>query len=118
MKASQQQIIGSWKLNNFELKNLTVNKSIFPYGKEPIGILIFSADGFMSVSIMSDNRINFEVESLQMSSAEEKISAIDTYLSYAGKWRIENDRIYVEVITSLLPNWKDKEHYRTFQLND
>tara|TARA_A100000171_G_scaffold7797_1_gene5904 strand:- start:5656 stop:6090 length:435 start_codon:yes stop_codon:yes gene_type:complete len=118
MKTPQQQIIGSWKLNNFELKNLTVDKSIFPYGKEPIGILIFGADGFMSVSVMSDNRINFEVESLQMSSAEEKISAIDTYLSYAGKWKIENDRIYVEVITSLLPNWKDKEHYRTFQLND
>ena len=86
--------------------------------KNPVGILIFSNDGFMSVSIMTDNRTDFEIESLQMASSEEKISAIETYLSYAGKWKLENDKIYVEVVTSLLPNWKNKEHYRTFQLTD
>ncbi len=118
MRNTKEQIIGSWKLNNFELKNLTVKKSIFPYGKNPVGILIFSNDGFMSVSIMTDNRTDFEIESLQMASSEEKISAIETYLSYAGKWKLENDKIYVEVVTSLLPNWKNKEHYRTFQLTD
>ncbi len=114
----KKQIIGSWRLNNFVLNNLTINKSILPYGKNPIGILIFSADGFMSVSIMAEERTDFEIESLQMSSSEEKISAIETYLTYAGKWRLEKDKIHVEVITSLLPNWKNKEHYRTFQLID
>lgn len=111
------QIIGSWELKSFEVINLTVNKSLFPYGKIPIGLLIFSGDGFMSVSIMSDNRNPFATESLQMATTEEKTNAIDTYLSYAGKWRSEKDKIYVEVITSLLPNWQNKEHYRIFNLN-
>jgi len=118
MRNTKEQIIGSWKLNNFELKNLTLKKNNFPYGKNPIGILIFSENGFMSVSIMTDNRTDFEIESLRMSSSEEKISALETYLSYAGKWKLENDKIYFEVLTSLLPNWKNKEHYRTFQLTD
>ena len=118
MDKLNKKILGSWKLNNFELKNLTTNKSVFPYGENPIGILLFSEDGFMSVSIMSDKRTNFETESLQMSSSKEKISAIETYLSYSGKWKIVNNKIFVRVITSLLPNWKDKEHYRTFRLNE
>ncbi|MBA6157342.1 lipocalin-like domain-containing protein [Tenacibaculum sp. S7007] len=53
-----------------------------------------------------------------MSSPGEKIKAIETYLSYSGYWRLVDDKIYVKVITSLLPNWKDKEHFRIFKIVD
>lgn len=114
---SDNLIIGTWMLTSFELKNLTLNKTHYPYGQNPTGTLIFSSDGYMSVAIMSDNRRDFAIESLLGASLEEKANAAETYLSYSGRWRIEQDKIFVNVLVSLLPNWKNKEHFRTFQLS-
>ncbi len=118
MNKAENQIIGTWELTHFELINLTVDKSITPYGTNPIGTLIFSADGYMSVAIMANDRKHFITESLQLSSIEEKTHAIETYLSYSGLWRIEDDKIFVDVKVSLLPNWTGVEHSRTFQIKE
>jgi hypothetical protein len=115
---NEKLIIGTWILERFELKNLSLNKTHYLYGQNPIGILIFSSDGYMSVTIMSDNRKNFAVESLLGASLEEKANAAETYLSYSGRWRIDKDKIFVTVLVSLLPNLKNKEHFRTFQITN
>ena len=52
-----------------------------------------------------------------MATDQEKIKAIETYLSYSGTWKIDNDKIFVTVLVSLLPNWTDKEHYRYFKIS-
>lgn len=118
MSNQEEKIIGTWKLKKFELKNLTTGISSFPYGDTPVGILIFSKEKYMSVAIMSKDRSPFAIDSLQMGTVEEKTKAIDSFLSYAGIWRVEEDKIFVNVAVSLLPNWTDKEHFRTFQLKD
>ena len=115
MSNLESQIIGTWELTRFELLNLTSNQSIFPYGTSPKGILIFSAEKYMSVAIMANDRKPFVTESLQFASTEEKTKAIETYLSYSGSWNIEQDKIYVDVKVSLLPNWTNVTHYRTLQ---
>lgn len=118
MNADSDKIIGTWKLLSFEVINKTSDKHFYPYGKNPIGTLIFSADNFMSVAIMADNRENLSVESIQMATDQEKIRTIESYLSYSGAWKIENDKIFVTVLVSLLPNWTNKEHYRQFKISD
>lgn len=116
MSNLESQLIGTWDLKRFELLNLTSNQSIYPYGTSPKGILIFSAEKYMTVALMANDRKAFATESLQFASVEEKTKAIETYLSYAGLWRIEDDKIFVDVKVSLLPNWTDATHYRTLQL--
>jgi hypothetical protein len=114
----KENIIGTWLLVSFELTSKTFNKKMYPYGLNPIGTLIFSADNYMTVAVMSDKREPLTVDSIQMASEQEKIRSIDTYLSYSGTWRIEDDKIFVNVMVSLLPNWTNKEHFRFFQLTD
>lgn len=118
MSKIENQIIGTWELVQFSLKNLTNGQSLAPYGKSPIGTLLFSTDGYMSVAIMEEGRVNFLKESLLAGSTEEKVRALETYLSYSGLWKIVDDKIFVDVKVSLLPNWTGVEHFRTFQLDD
>lgn len=118
MANDSNKIIGTWKLLSFVMINKTANKTLYPYGKSPIGTLIFSADNFMSVAIMADNRENLSVESIQMATDQEKIKTIESYLSYSGTWRIGNDKIFVNVLVSLLPNWTNKEHYRHYEISN
>ncbi|GAB3326961.1 hypothetical protein GCM10027299_26800 [Larkinella ripae] len=109
-------IIGAWRLLRFDAKNVVTNKVYQLYGPDPVGTLLLSEDGYMSVAIMARNRTDFPVESLQGASTEAKAHACETYLSYSGRWRIEDTKIFVHVLVSLLPNWTNKEHYRRFHL--
>jgi len=117
MQTENKEIIGAWKLVSFELINKTTGKIWYPYGKAPIGTLIFSADHYMSVALMADKRENFAAESIQMGTDREKIMAAETYLSYSGSWDIKDEKIFVTVHVSLLPNWIGKEHFRFFQIH-
>ncbi|MBA6157341.1 lipocalin-like domain-containing protein [Tenacibaculum sp. S7007] len=54
--------MGAWKLNTFNVRNHSLDKSIFPYGEQPIGILLFSKEKLMPVSIMADNQAPFSIE--------------------------------------------------------
>lgn len=116
MELDKNNLVGSWKLLSFQLKYKNSEKFVCPYGLKPIGTLLFCEDGLMSVSIMANNRNNFSNESIQMASVEEKIQAIGSYLSYSGRWRIEDNKIFVNVLVSLIPNWVNKEHFRYFTL--
>ena len=78
MTTDSNKLIGTWKLRSFELINNTSDNIFYPYGKTPIGTLIFSADNFMTVAIMADNRENLSVESIQMATDQEKIKTIET----------------------------------------
>ncbi len=118
MTNEKNNLVGTWKLLSFELINKTANKTLYPYGKSPIGTLIFSADNFMTVAIMADGRENLSVESIQMATEQEKTKMVESYLSYSGTWRIDNDKIFVNVLVSLLPNWTNKEHYRHYDFSN
>ena len=118
METEKQKITGTWKLISFELINKSAGKIFYPYGKNPVGTLIVSSDNYMSVAVMADNRENFSTESIQTASEVEKARAMETYLSYSGTWKIIDDKIFVSVMVSLLPNWTNKEHYRYFQIDN
>ena len=55
---SKQLLVGSWKLISLESRD--ANGSIsYPWGKDALGYLMYNADGYMSVTVMSSKRPNF-----------------------------------------------------------
>src|SRR5271165_4792885 len=112
-----QSLIGAWKLLSFESRiiNGTV---IYLWGKDPKGYFIFSEDGFASVSIMSANRTNYSSEDMLQGSMEEKVAAADTYLSYAGPYKVVDDTIIVRSEISFFPNWVGKDQIRFFKFEN
>ena len=71
----------------------------------------------MSVSIMQPNRPVFASGDIRGGTVEEKVAAIDGYVSYCGKYTVGEKTIIHHIELSLFPNWIgiDQERFFDFQ---
>ena len=113
---SKQLLVGSWKLVSFESRD--VNGSIsYPWGKDTVGYLMYNADGYMSVTIMSPNRPKFSSGDLKGGTTEEKVAAADTYVSYCGTYEVKQDTVIHHIELSFFPNWIGVDQKRMLSID-
>lgn len=86
-----EEVVGTWKLQSFKI--IDKSNNIHDWGKNAHGILIYSADGYMSVSINSD---------IDTSEASDNLDK--HILFYAGTYEIENEKIIHNVMNASDPN--------------
>ncbi|MBT8341388.1 MAG: lipocalin-like domain-containing protein [Desulfatitalea sp.] len=100
----QNLLVGVWALESFEI----INKDgdiINPYGEQPIGYLLYTDSGYMSVTIMNRERERCDAENFKCANPYEKTKAAETYFSYCGRYEIQGDTVLHDVEISLFPNW-------------
>jgi hypothetical protein len=114
---SKNRFIGTWELISCELKNSNGEVN-FPMGEDAIGYIIYNQDGYMSVAFMSANRHPFESGDILGGSIEEKESAIDTYVSYCGKYDVSEGYVTHHIEVSLFPNWIGTGQKRKYQFEE
>jgi hypothetical protein len=110
---SADLFIGAWRLLSLEARTSTGDVS-YPYGPDAAGYLLYSREGYMSVSVMQARRANFGSPDDLQAPASEKVAAFDTYSSYSGRYELRGEKIIHRVETSLFPNWSGKEQERFF----
>ncbi len=110
------KFIGTWKLLSLESRT-EGGQVAYPLGKDVIGYITYTEQNFMSVSIMQPNRLAFASGDIKGGTAEEKVSAIDGYVSYCGKYAVGEKTIIHHIELSLFPNWigDDQERFFDFQ---
>jgi hypothetical protein len=86
-------VIGSWDLISFQIEDL--NQQTKSWGQNTTGLLIYSPDGHMSVSI------NREVEKR---SDQEFKNLFDSILFYSGTYVVEGDIIRHQVTQASNPS--------------
>ncbi len=96
-------LIGTWRLVSYEARTGAGEVS-YPLGEKPLGFILYSEDGYMSVTMMSAHRTNYASGDLRGGTPEERCSAAGTYLSYSGKYTFEGDRVLHHVEVSFFPN--------------
>jgi hypothetical protein len=90
----------------------------YPYGQDATGYLLYSGEGYMSVSVMQARRTNFaSLDDLQ-APAEEKLAAFATYGSYSGRYEVRGQTVIHHVELSLFPNWSGREQERFFEFSE
>lgn len=97
-------LTGIWSLESCELET-SGGEISYPFGIAPVGYIMYSHDGFMSVVIMSAGRQRFAANDILGGTSQEKIAAIDTYLSYSGRYETTQERVLHRIEVSLFPNW-------------
>lgn len=77
-------VIGVWQLASYVEREPDGSTSVGPLGPDPVGVLIYSEHGRMSVSMMRTG------------------TAADatTFMGYAGTWRLDGDRVLHRVEVS------------------
>jgi hypothetical protein len=88
----------------------------YPFGPDAIGYVMFSEDGFMSVSVMSANRPKFSSADIMRGSTEEKVKAAETYIAYCGKYEIQDREVTIHPEVSFFPNWVGVDQIRIWDL--
>jgi hypothetical protein len=112
-----EQLLGTWKLLSWTYKDeLGQHRDYF--GKAPGGILMYDRNGYMNAQLTRSNRAPFGSDDLAGCTPAEAKTALDSYLSYYGRYRFDARRQLVihSVEASLNPNWIGQEQVRYVRL--
>jgi hypothetical protein len=112
MRASQQELVGAWRLQSIELVGPNGATTDPFYGEGSSGILIYDASGWMSVQIVGAHRIAVDVPGARPSpnsTAEDErrtAAVLDTYYAYFATWDFDAAKSIVthHVVASLFPS--------------
>ena len=88
------------------------------YGDDPRGMVIISPDGWMNASLCHGGRPPLPGNPAWHTDAPDahRLAAYDTYISYGGRWRLENDTLITKVEFALNPGWVGGEQSRGIKL--
>lgn len=119
MSAPKPPLIGTWKLVSWEVVRPD-GRIHYPYGKDVVGFLIYTADGYMSAEIMDPDRqqsapgFPLEIASAQTLPQHDRARAYSTYLSYCGTYSVEGNILTHHVKAGLIPSWVGSQQIRHF----
>ena len=108
-----EEFVGTWKLISFEMRS--DDQVTYPLGKDPVGYLIYSGEGYMSAALMASNRRRFSSMDLMKATTEETVGASGTYVAYCGKYEVTQDKVTHLVEVSLFPNWVGEKQERFYK---
>lgn len=115
----REYLIGAWTLECYQSSDLDGSNLRYPLGLDAQGIIIYTADGYMSAQIMRADRAPFARGDLQVADIDELAAAAKGYLAYSGPYSVlDNGVIAHHVDVSLLPNWIGGTQYRAAQAGD
>lgn len=109
MKA--EDLAGTWSLETWT-QEFDDGRVAHPMGEFPIGQLTYTPSGRMCGIISARGRGNFATETQWQASTEERASAYDSFLAYAGDYSVEGSDVVHRVEISLYPNWVGTEQRR------
>ena len=109
-------LIGTWRLVSYELAG-SDGRMRRPYGQAPVGYLLYSADGFMSVAFAQPERRGFASGNALRGTTEEWAACAKTYTSYAGRYEVQDGRVLHHLEVSLYPDWLGTTQERYFTLS-
>jgi Lipocalin-like domain len=117
MTIEEQALIGAWDL--VSLYGRSTEGEIWQvYGKDPQGMLIYTAEGAMTAVLMKQGRTQFSGGS-DAPTPEELQEAFFGFDAYCGTYTLEPNQNQVthHVLASRLPSWVGDDHMRYYDLD-
>jgi len=93
-------LVGGWILQRWVIEYPATGRRAEPFGAE--GLLVYTADGRMSVAMQRRDRPRFASSSSD-STADDKAAAFASYMHYGGRWRVEGRDVVHEIGIAMHP---------------
>ncbi|HZS04606.1 MAG TPA: lipocalin-like domain-containing protein [Blastocatellia bacterium] len=109
--------VGSWKLLSAVYER--DGRTAYPFGREPVGLLIYDDVGNMAVQIMRLNRDDAPRAKTSEGDRAEKRASFEGYLAYFGGYEINEAEKTVShyVRGSTLPHWVGSVQKRAYEFS-
>lgn len=93
-------------------------KTVYPYGENLFGILIYTPNGYMSALLMNPDRKRFESDDLKAGTLDEIRQAYEKFDAYCGTYTVDENKGTVthHVAGAKFPNWVGTDQVRHFEL--
>lgn len=115
---SKAQLEGTWQLESWVIGYSDGDKITHPYGEDPQGLLLYTADGWMSASICRNDRALLPADvSYRKLEESARAAAFTSYFHYAGRYRVVDGDVIHYVTQSLNPNFPGSEQLRHAELD-
>ena len=111
----RRKLIGAWTLARWFItsEDGTVEE---PLGPDADGLLVFTADGWMTSTMMAAGRPRLSRGNTRAAPVEERASAFDTFVSYCCRWRLVGRTVELQVLLSQNPAMVGTLQVRRLQL--
>jgi hypothetical protein len=86
----------------------------YPFGPAARGYLLYTSDGYMSATLIAPDRRPFAAGDLLRGDTAEQAAAAATYLSYGGRYEVQEHTVVHYVEVSLFPNWVGSRQERPY----
>lgn len=106
------RIAGTWKLVSVSVSTAGGERIEAPFGPSPTGFLTYTLEGWMSAMISYSGRKPLSASNLSLAAVEEKAEAFSTFLAYAGRYTLTEDKIIHHVEVSSIQNWANTDLVR------
>jgi hypothetical protein len=107
------KFVGTWKLLSFETRRedgVVIDAS----RRDWSGYIMYTGDGYMCATLFAPNRRKFNTPDVLGGTIEEKVAAADSYVSYYGRYEVDEDRVIHHVEASFFPNWVGVDQVRFY----
>jgi len=103
MNMPDSRFLGSWRLVSWRI-SADDGGWRYPLGTDAEGLLVYAPDGYMFAALTAAGRPDFLGSDPLAGSAYECLTAMHSYHTYCGRYRLEEDRVLHTVEMCLCPN--------------
>lgn len=114
----RDDLLGAWHLESYvSQSDVGVDE---PLGPNPVGIIMYTSDGYMSAQLMRRDRPAYDKAATDGGTPGQMAAAASGYLCYSGPFTLDEAASVVShhVEVSLLPNWVGGTQVRHGRLED
>ena len=104
MRPLEDALVGAWLLVRWTIEYPGTNRVTQPFGPQPQGLLVYTADGHMSAALQRPDRPRLSRADVHAAGDAEKAAAFGSYLHYAGRWHVEGGNVVHSVDYAMNPN--------------
>ena len=91
-------LIGTWRLERWEIVYEDGRPAECPLGEDAVGLLMYTDDGHVSASLARAGRAPIDA-----TDASSKTRAFDAYFGYAGRYEVRNGDVVHHITVALDP---------------
>jgi hypothetical protein len=115
----RDQLIGAWKLISYVEEPVDGSAPLHPMGENPMGIIMYTPDGYVSAQLMRPNRRPFPSGDWFDGPLEAYREEASTYIAYSGPFHVDEEKktLTHSMFVSLFPNWTGQIQPRVVKID-
>jgi hypothetical protein len=107
---------GVWKVVDYTATDPVTGAVKRPFGPDPTGSAIYSANGHMSILVAGSHRVPSATVA-GPKRAEERAELFDGLYAYTGTYTVKGDQVTIHIESAWQPDWVGTDKTRTLKLD-